>query len=77
MNEDGACNKKTNITEIYREGNMDYAKILEIRQSTRGFKPEQLSAGQIEAILDAGMHAPVGSNLYENVHITVVKNQEI
>ena len=55
---------------------MEFMKALYERQSTRNFQKTTLSQGQIEIILKAGQAAPVGRKLFENLHITVVKNAE-
>ena len=47
------------------------------RKSTRAYKPEQINDNDLVTILQAGMAAPVGSNAYDSLHITVVQNQEI
>jgi nitroreductase len=55
---------------------MEFMKALYERQSTRKFQKTTLSQGQIEIILKAGQAAPIGRKLFENLHITVVKNAE-
>ena len=55
---------------------MEFMKALYERQSTRNFQKMTLSQGQIEIILKAGQAAPIGRKLFENLHITVVKNAE-
>ena len=47
------------------------------RTSIRSYKPEQLTEGQLDTILKAGMAAPVGSNDYASLHMTVVQNMDI
>ena len=56
---------------------MEFKKVLEMRQSTRKFLDKQISEEELEIILRAGNHAPIGSALYEDIHITVVQDQEI
>ena len=47
------------------------------RTSTRKFKEIQISEENLQAILKAGMSAPVGSGLYESLHITVIQDMNI
>ena len=56
---------------------MEFKKVLEMRQSTRKFLDKQIREEELEAILRAGNQAPIGSALYEDIHITVVQDQEI
>lgn len=56
---------------------MDFEKILSMRQSTRKFQEKQITEEQLEKILNAANRAPVGSNKYEDIHITVVQDQKI
>lgn len=55
---------------------MDFDKVLEIRQATRKFKSQQISPEETQRILAAANHAPVGSSLYRDVHITVMQDQK-
>lgn len=56
---------------------MEFNKVLELRQSTRKYKPEQITEEQLACLINAANRAPVGSNKYEDVHLTVVQNQDI
>lgn len=56
---------------------MEFSKVLEMRRSTRSYKEEQITDEQLDALINAANRAPVGSNKYEDVHLTVVQNQEI
>ncbi|MDE6025627.1 MAG: nitroreductase family protein [Lachnospiraceae bacterium] len=56
---------------------MDFEKVLNMRQSTRKFQEKQITEEQLEKILNAANRAPIGSNKYEDIHITVVQNKEI
>ena len=47
------------------------------RVSVRSYKPEQIGEDALEAILKAGMSAPVGSGAYDSLHITVVQNMTL
>lgn len=56
---------------------MEFEKVLQLRQSTRKYLPKQISDDQLQALLEAANRAPVGSNLYKDIHLTVVQDQEI
>ena len=56
---------------------LEFEQLLRYRQSTRRYKAEASTKEQIAYILNAANRAPVGSNLYQEVHITVVENKEI
>lgn len=56
---------------------MDTIKSIMARKSVRAYKPDQISDGELDTILQAGMAGPVGSNAYDSLHITVVQNQKI
>ena len=56
---------------------MEFEKILKMRQSTREFQEEQISEEELQALIDAANRAPVGSNLYRDVHLTVVQDQDL
>ena len=47
------------------------------RKSTRNYKPEQIPEDALQAILKAGIAAPVAMAKYDSLHITVVQNPEI
>ncbi len=55
---------------------MEFQSVLENRRSVRAFRPDALSQEQIDRLLRAACLAPVGSALYRDVHITVVRDQE-
>lgn len=55
---------------------MEFNQVLEIRQSTRQYQERQLEDEQVAAILAAANRSPVGSNLYKDIHITVVQDRE-
>lgn len=55
---------------------MDFDQILSWRQSTRTYEDRQITGEQVEKILAAANRAPVGSNLYKDIHITVVQDKE-
>ena len=56
---------------------MDLDELLVLRQSTRKFQERQLADAEVEKILAAANRAPVGSNLYKDIHITVVQDRKI
>jgi nitroreductase len=56
---------------------MDYFELLKRRKSTRKFTGEQLSQDHLSALLLAANAAPVGSNLYKDIHLTVVQNRAV
>lgn len=56
---------------------MEFEKLLNMRQSTRKYQNKQITHAQLNTILDAANRAPVGSNLYKDVHLTVVQNQAV
>ena len=47
------------------------------RVSVRSYKPNQIPEEALQAILEAGMAAPVGSNDYASLHLTVVQDRSI
>lgn len=55
---------------------MEFDQVLSNRQSTRKYLDKQIDDQQIIAILAAANQAPVGSNLYKDIHITVVQDQK-
>ena len=55
---------------------MEFSELLSKRTSSRKFTEEPLSEEELNAILDAGALAPVGSNRYGNLHLTVVTDKK-
>ncbi len=55
---------------------MEFEKVMENRRSVRAFRPDALTEEQIARLLRAACLAPVGSAMYRDVHITVVRDQE-
>ena len=47
------------------------------RVSVRSYKPEQIPEEILQKILKASMSAPVGSNAYDTLHLTVIQNVDI
>ena len=56
---------------------MEALEAIAKRTSTRKFKETQIPEENLQAILKAGMAAPVGSGAYNSLHITVVQNQSV
>ena len=56
---------------------METTKAISLRKSVRSFKPEQISDEVLSTIIKAGFHAPVASNKYDTLHITIVQNAEL
>lgn len=56
---------------------MDYFELLTKRHSVRKFTEEPVSDEAIEQILQAANAAPVGSNLYQDLHLTVVRDRDV
>ena len=54
---------------------MDFFELMKRRTSSRKFTAEELTAEEIDQILNAGMRAPVGSNRYKDLHMTVVQDR--
>ena len=56
---------------------MDFFEVTSRRKSSRKFLPEQIKPEELDAIIRAGKTAPIGSNEYKNLHLTVVQNEEV
>lgn len=56
---------------------MEFEELLAWRQSTRKYQDRPLTAEQVGKILAAANRSPVGSNLYKDLHITVVRDQKL
>lgn len=56
---------------------MDYLELLRHRKSTRKFTKEQISQNSLSDILAAANGAPVGSNMYRDIHLTVVQSRDV
>ena len=56
---------------------MDYFELMNKRTSSRKFTGEPLTQEEIDQILKAGALAPVGSNRYHNLHMTVVTDKTL
>ena len=56
---------------------MEYTEVLRRRHSIRRFTGRQISQDDLSAILAAANAAPVGSNRYEDVHLTVIQRRNV
>ena len=56
---------------------MDYFELLGYRKSIRKFTEEKVSQDDLTKILVAANAAPVGSNMYKDVHLTVVRDRGV
>lgn len=54
---------------------MEFFDVLKNRRSTRKFTSEQVPEELVEKLLAAANAAPVGSNLYKDLHLTVVRDR--
>ncbi len=57
--------------------NMDYLELLANRRSCRAFSAQPVTDEQIEKLLLAANGAPAGSNRYNDLHLTVVRNADV
>jgi len=57
--------------------NMDFSELIRYRQTIRQFTQVQISQNDLNAILDAAFSAPVGSNMNQDIHLTVVQNRDV
>ena len=56
---------------------MDFFELIRHRKSTRKFTDEQISQEHLAKLLYAANAAPVGSNMYRDVHLTVVRDRKV
>jgi nitroreductase len=56
---------------------MDYFELLRHRRSTRRFTAEQISQEDLSKILAAANIAPIGSNRFDDIHLTVVQDRSV
>lgn len=56
---------------------MSFLQLLEQRRSTRKFRSEQIPKDSLDKILLAACGAPIGSNLYRDIHLSVVQDQSV
>jgi len=56
---------------------MEFNKVLRERRSTRKYSSEQITKAELDEILLAGINAPIGSNLYKDIHITVIQDKDV
>ncbi len=53
---------------------MEALEAIAKRTSVRKYEPDQIPEDALQSILQAGMAAPVGSNAYDTLHLTVVQD---
>ncbi len=56
---------------------MEFEEVLLRRRSTRRFSPAQITEAQLKKLLEAAERAPVGSAMYQDIHLTVVRDQTV
>ena len=56
---------------------MDYTELIRYRQTIRQFTQAQILQSDLSAILEAAFSAPVGSNMNQDIHLTVVQNRDV
>jgi len=56
---------------------MEYSELLRYRKSTRRFREGQITGEELSALLAAANSAPVGSNRYGDIHLSVVQRRDI
>lgn len=56
---------------------MEFEQVLRLRRSTRKYQDKQITEEQLNKIVDAANRAPVGSNRYSDVHLTIVQDHEV
>lgn len=56
---------------------MDFDKVIDTRVSTRNYIDKKIEKNNLEKIVEAGVKAPVGNSLYENMAITVISNKDL
>lgn len=54
---------------------MEYSKVIRERYSVRKYKPDRITDGELNTILEAGMAAPTGCN-YQPQRIYVLKSEK-
>jgi nitroreductase len=64
-------------TTKLKENSMNFFDLLKHRKSIRKFTTEEITEEELEKILFAARSAPIGSNLYKDIHLTVVRNDEV
>ncbi|MDR2456293.1 MAG: nitroreductase family protein [Deltaproteobacteria bacterium] len=56
---------------------MDFSEVLRRRRSTRSFLDQEITEAELSSVILAGSSAPVGSNLYRDLHLTVLRDRKI
>lgn len=60
-----------------KEDAMEYFDLLNIRTSSHRFTDVPVSKEDLDRILQAGNHAPIGSNRYRDLHLTIVQDRQV
>jgi nitroreductase len=55
---------------------MDYLELLKHRASVRRFQDGQITEQELSAVLLAANGAPIGSNMYRDIHLTIVRSRQ-
>jgi nitroreductase len=55
---------------------MDYLELLRHRASTRKFSDGQITEQELSVVLLAANGAPIGSNMYRDIHLTIIQNRQ-
>lgn len=56
---------------------MELFNVISQRFSCRKYLEKQISDEDLDKILKAGMHAPIGRGKYDEMHITVIQSNEV
>jgi len=56
---------------------MEFFELLRHRKSVRKFTDKPIPEGELSKILLAANAAPIGSNQYKDIHLTVVQNRDV
>lgn len=56
---------------------MQFTEVLKMRRSVRRFEKRQITGEELQKLLTAAAYVPVGSNRRQDLHLTVVQNQEL
>lgn len=56
---------------------MEFTKVLQLRRSTRAYRPEQITEEQLSAVLAAAQSAPTGMGRFDRIRLVVVQDADI
>lgn len=56
---------------------MEFWEVIEKRRSVRSYTPDPVAPEMLDRVLAAASLAPVGMGAYENIHMTVVSDQDL